>query len=51
MQTLKVFALMAGLTILLVVAGSYFGGTGGAVAMFLIAALMNLGSYWFTVWC
>ena len=48
MQTLKVFALMAGLTILLVVAGSYFGGTGGAVAMFLIAALMNLGSYWFS---
>ena len=48
MQTLKVFALMAGLTILLVAAGSYFGGTGGAVAMFLIAALMNLGSYWFS---
>ena len=48
MQTLKVFALMAGLTILLVGAGSYFGGTNGMVAMFIIAALMNFGSYWFS---
>ena len=48
MQTLKVFALMGGLTILLVGAGSYFGGTGGMAAMFVLAALMNLGSYWFS---
>ncbi len=48
MQTLKVFALMGGLTILLVGAGSYFGGTGGMVAMFVLAALVNLGSYWFS---
>ena len=48
MQTLKVFALMGGLTILLVGAGSYFGGARGMAAMFVLAALMNLGSYWFS---
>jgi heat shock protein HtpX len=48
MQTLKVFALMTGLTLLLVGAGSYFGGANGAVVMFVFAAAMNLGSYWFS---
>lgn len=48
MQTLKVFGLMAGLTILLVGAGQYFGGTNGMVVMFAFALLMNLGSYWFS---
>jgi heat shock protein HtpX len=48
MQMLKVFALMAGLTLLLVGAGSYFGGTNGMVTMFLVAALINFGSYWFS---
>jgi heat shock protein HtpX len=48
MQMLKVFALMAGLTLIMVGAGSYFGGNQGAVAMFVIAAMMNLGSYWFS---
>ena len=48
MQTLKVFALMTGLTLLLVGAGSYFGGANGAVVMFVLAASMNLGSYWFS---
>jgi heat shock protein HtpX len=48
MQTLKVFGLMAGLTMLMVGAGQYFGGSQGAVMMFVIAALMNLGSYWFS---
>ncbi|MSR35385.1 MAG: protease HtpX [Gemmatimonadetes bacterium] len=48
MQMLKVFALMAGLTLIMVGAGSYFGGSQGAVAMFVVAALMNLGSYWFS---
>ena len=44
MQMLKVFALMTGLTLLLVGAGSYFGGTNGAVFMFGLAAAMNVGS-------
>jgi heat shock protein HtpX len=48
MQTLKVVTLMAGLTILMVGAGSYFGGSQGAVIMFVFASLMNLGSYWFS---
>jgi len=48
MQTLKIFALMTGLTLLLVGIGSYFGGTNGAVVMFLISAAMNFGSYWFS---
>jgi len=38
---------MTGLTLLLVGAGSYFGGANGAVVMFVISAAMNLGSYWF----
>jgi heat shock protein HtpX len=48
MQKLKIFALMTGLTMLLVGIGSYFGGTNGAVTMFLISAAMNFGSYWFS---
>lgn len=48
MQTLKVFALMTGLTLLMVGLGQYFGGSQGAVVMFVLAAAMNLGSYWFS---
>ena len=48
MQKLKIFALMTGLTILLVGIGSYFGGGNGAVVMFVVSALMNFGSYWFS---
>ncbi len=48
MQTLKVFGLMTGLTVLLVAFGSYFGGTNGAVLFFVMAALMNFGMYWFS---
>ena len=48
MQTLKVLVLMTGLTLLLVGAGSYFGGSQGAVLMFVLSAAMNLGSYWFS---
>jgi heat shock protein HtpX len=48
MQTLKVFGLMAGLTLLLVGIGQYFGGTNGAVTMLVVSALMNFGSYWFS---
>ena len=48
MQTLKVFALMAGLTLLMVTIGGWFGGRSGALVMFVIAALMNFGTYWFS---
>ena len=48
MQMIKVFGLMTGLTLLLVFAGSYFGGTNGAVVFFVIAAVMNFGMYWFS---
>lgn len=48
MQMLKVFGLMAGLTVILVGLGGYFGGSGGALIMFGIAAVMNVGSYWFS---
>jgi len=48
MQTLKVFGLMTGLTVLVVAIGSYFGGSGGAVLAFTMAAVMNVGMYWFS---
>lgn len=48
MQTLKVFGLMTGLTLLLVGGGAYFGGSGGALVMFVVAAVMNVGSFWFS---
>jgi len=45
---MKVFTMMAGLTALLVVFGGYFGGQGGAVLVFFLAAAMNFGMYWFS---
>lgn len=48
MQTMKVFGLMTVLTLLLVAGGSYFGGSGGAMLMFGVAAAINIGSYWFS---
>ena len=48
MQMIKVFGLMAGLTIVFVGVGGYFGGQGGAILMFVLAAVMNFGSYWFS---
>jgi len=45
MRHLKVFALMAGLTALVVGAGSLLGGSGGAVIALLFAAVMNFGMY------
>lgn len=40
MQLFKVFGLMTGLTLVLVGAGAYFGGSGGAILMFGIAAVI-----------
>lgn len=48
MQLFKVFGLMTGLTLLMVAAGAWFGGQTGAIVMFVIAAVMNFGSYWFS---
>lgn len=48
MQTLKVFGLMTGLTVLVVAIGGYMGGSGGAMVAFTMAAVMNVGMYWFS---
>lgn len=48
MNTLKTFFLMTVLTVGLVYLGGYFGGNGGAVFALVLAAAMNLGSYFFS---
>ena len=48
MNGFKTFGLLTILTLLVVVAGQLLGGTQGAVIAFVIAAVMNLGSYWFS---
>jgi heat shock protein HtpX len=40
--------LLAALTALIVWIGGYFGGSNGMLLAFMLAALMNLGSYWFS---
>ncbi len=48
MHIARIFLLMAGLTALLVAFGGYFGGQSGALFVFALAAIMNLGMYWFS---
>jgi heat shock protein HtpX len=48
MQTMKVFLLMAGLTVLLVLLGGAIGGQSGAMVFFVIAAVMNFVMYWWS---
>jgi heat shock protein HtpX len=48
MRHLKVFALMAGLTALVVGAGTIVGGSGGAVMALVLAGAMNFGMYFFS---
>jgi heat shock protein HtpX len=48
MNVLKTGLLLAGLTVLLVVAGHLLGGPRGATMAFIIALAMNVGSYWFS---
>jgi len=48
MQFTKVFVMMAGLTALLVAFGGYFGGQSGAILVFILAAVMNFGMYWYS---
>jgi heat shock protein HtpX len=47
-NAVKTTALLGLLTGLLVLIGGYFGGTQGMATAFVIALLMNFGSYWFS---
>jgi heat shock protein HtpX len=44
----KTAVLLGALSGLLLLIGDYFGGTNGLIMAFLFAAVMNLGSYWFS---
>ena len=48
MNFLKTTVLLAALTGLLVAIGGYIGGVGGMVVFLVIAAVMNMGAYWFS---
>ncbi len=48
MNTLKTFALMAGLSALLVALGGALFGQSGAAGFFLVSLVINLGSFWFS---
>jgi len=47
-NTLKTAALLAALSALLLVIGELLGGANGLVLAFVVALLMNFGSYWFS---
>lgn len=47
-NTTKTTLLLAGLTGLLVLAGSALGGQGGMIIAFLLAIVMNMGAWWFS---
>lgn len=48
MNTLRTVFLMTLLTLVLVAAGGALGGQNGALFALIMAAVMNLGSYWFS---
>src|SRR5215469_12310663 len=48
MNTLKTTLLLTGLTLILILAGQYFGGSNGALIAFGIAAAMNFFSYFYS---
>lgn len=48
MNTMRTVMLMTLLTLVLVGAGGALGGQGGALFALIMAAVMNLGSYWFS---
>ncbi|MFQ5676231.1 MAG: M48 family metalloprotease, partial [bacterium] len=48
MNTLKTVSLMAGLTVLIIIAGNAIGGRSGMLIAFIFAAGMNFASYWFS---
>jgi heat shock protein HtpX len=47
-NTIKTFGLLAALSALLVLMGSWAGGRGGALMALVFAGVMNLGAYWFS---
>ncbi|MDH3283145.1 MAG: M48 family metalloprotease [Acidobacteriota bacterium] len=47
-NALKTIVLLAALTGLLVLAGQLLGGRRGAILAFVLAAVMNIGAYWFS---
>jgi heat shock protein HtpX len=48
MNIFKTAILLTGLTLILVLAGEYFGGTDGALLAFAVAAAMNFFSYFYS---
>ena len=48
LNTFKTTLLMASMTALLLVVGRALGGTDGMVLAFIVAGVMNLGSWWFS---
>lgn len=48
MNTMRTVMLMTLMTLVLVFAGGALGGQSGALIALIIAAVMNLGSYWFS---
>jgi heat shock protein HtpX len=48
MNTIKTLGLMVFMTLLLVFAGAALGGRSGMVMAFSMAAIMNIGMYWFS---
>ena len=47
-STIKTALLLGALTALIILAGGALGGQNGVVIAFVIAVLMNVGSYWFS---
>ena len=48
MNSIKTTLLLTGLTMLLVVIGQALGGNGGMIFALGLAAIMNIGAYWFS---
>ena len=48
MNNMKTVVLLAGLTALLIFIGGLIGGKAGVIIALIFAAVMNLGSYWFS---
>jgi heat shock protein HtpX len=48
MNTTKIVFLMATLTVLLVAVGNVLGGQSGMIMTFMVAVVMNFGTYWFS---
>ena len=48
MNRLKTFVLLAAMTALILAIGQMLGGRGGMMLALIFAAVMNLGSYWFS---